>query len=74
MLKWSEMWARVIPWLDVDDTDDRRLQTETADMEREQHALAPFIADQTEYLISKGSVNGFSSQLRMGFQRRSAEQ
>lgn len=71
MPKWSEMLARLIPWLDTDDADERRrLHEESADIEREQQALAPFIADQTEYLVRKGQLNGFSNQLRLGFQQR----
>jgi hypothetical protein len=75
MPKWSEMLARLIPWLDTDDGDaDRQVRDETADMQREQQELAPFIADQTEYLISKGQVNGFSGQLRLGFQQRATQE
>lgn len=75
MPKWSEMLTRLIPWLVPGDTDDeRQLQEETLTGEREQHELAPYIADQTEYLISKGLINGFSGQLRLGFERRSAEE
>ena len=71
MPKWSEMLARLIPWLDTDDADEhRRLRSETADIEREQEALAPFIADQTAYLEHRGRINGFSNQLRLGFQQR----
>jgi hypothetical protein len=69
------MLTRLIPWLDTEDGDEtRRLQAETAEMEREQHELAPFIADQTAYLVGKGKVNGFSNQLRLGFQQRATEQ
>lgn len=75
MPKWSDMLTRLIPWLDTDDADEqRRLRTETADIEREQQALAPFICDQTEYLVRKGQINGFSNQLRLGFQQRATEQ
>lgn len=75
MPKWSEMLTRLIPWLDTDDADERRrLSKESADLEREQQALAPFIADQTEYLVTKGQINGFSNQLRLGFERRATEQ
>lgn len=75
MPKWSEMLTRLIPWLDRDDADQHtQLRTETADIEREQEALAPFIADQTEYLVRKGTINGFSNQLRLGFQQRATEQ
>lgn len=71
MPKWSEMLARLIPWFDTDNAEEQqRLREETADLDREQRALAPFIADQTEYLVRRGSVNGFSSQLRLGFERR----
>jgi len=74
MTKWSEMLSRLIPWLEVDadDSDEQRqIRAETADMEREQQELAPLIADQTAYLMSKGQINGFSAQLRLGFQQRS---
>lgn len=74
MPKWSEMLTRLIPWLDRDDDQHAQLRTETADIEREQEALAPFIADQTEYLVHKGTINGFSKQLRLGFQQRATEQ
>lgn len=75
MPKWSDILTRLIPWLDTDDTEaHQRLRTETADMAREQQALAPFIADQTDYLVSKGTLNGFSKQLRLGFQQRPTEQ
>lgn len=76
MSKWSEMLARVIPWLDTGDSDvdEQRLREETADTAREQEALAPFIADQTAYLERKGKVNGFTQQLRDGFARKAAEQ
>lgn len=71
MPKWSDMLARLIPWLDTDDADEqRRLRDETADIAREQEALAPFIADQTAWLENKGRINGFSNQLRLGFQQR----
>lgn len=72
MPKWSEMLTRLIPWLDTDDADDdeRRLRDETVDLTREQEALAPFIADQTAYLEYRGRINGFSNQLRLGFQQR----
>lgn len=74
MPKWSDVLTRLIPWLDVDDGDDggeeRRLQEETASIEREQQALAPYIADQTAYLERKGRINGFTNQLRLGFQQR----
>lgn len=75
MPKWSEMLARLIPWLETDDAEEHeRLQAETADMKREQQELAPFIADQTAYLVSKGLVNGFSDQLRLGFQHQTAQE
>lgn len=71
MPKWSEMLARVIPWLDTEDADEQRqLREELADLEREQQTLAPYIADQTAYLVRKGKVNGFTRQLRMGFEQR----
>jgi hypothetical protein len=69
------MLSRLIPWLDTDDADEQQqLRAETADMEREQQELAPFIADQTAYLERKGRINGFSNQLRLGFQQKAAEQ
>lgn len=75
MPKWSDMLTRLIPWLDTEDADEtKRLREETAEMEREQHELAPLIADQTAYLVHKGKVNGFTNQLRLGFQRRATEQ
>jgi hypothetical protein len=75
MPKWSEMLSRLIPWLERDDdADHQQLREETATMEREQQALAPFIADQTEYLVRKGQINGFTRQLRIGFQQRVTEE
>ena len=75
MPKWSEMLARLIPWLDTADADEhRQLRTETADIEREQQALAPFIADQTAYLMEAGQVDGFTRQLQIGFRQRTAEE
>lgn len=75
MPKWSEILARLIPWLEFDDTQERQeLRSEIADIERNQQELAPLIADQTEYLLRRGEVNGFSSQLRLGFQQRATEQ
>lgn len=75
MPKWSEMLAKVIPWLDTgDDAEHRQLREEIADIEREQHELAPLIADQTEYLVRRAEINGFSKQLRLGFQRRATEE
>lgn len=73
MPKWSEMLARLIPWLDTDDSN-AGLREEVAETEREQAALAPLIADQTAYLEEKCRINGFSNQLRLGFEQRAAGQ
>lgn len=75
MPKWSEIVARIIPWLNTDDAHHgTQLRQETAALEKEQHELAPFIDDQTEYLTRRGAVNGFTDQLRLGFQQRATEQ
>jgi hypothetical protein len=69
------MLSRLIPWLDVHETEEHeQLRAEIADMEREQHELAPFIAEQTAYLVHRGQLNGFTRQLRLGFQQRPTEQ
>lgn len=70
MPKWSDMIAKLIPWLDTDAEDTRRLRDNSAAVRREQEALAPFIEAQTEYLVRKGEINGFTTQLQAGFQKR----
>lgn len=74
MQKWSEKLARVIPWLAREDDDTRRLCDVAAAVRREQQELAPAIKAQTDYLIRKGEINGFTRQLQVGFQRRLAEE
>lgn len=74
MPKWSEILARLVPWLDLDGGETSRIREGIAAVEREQREMEPIIADQTAYLISRDRLNGFSEQLRMGFQRRAAEQ
>jgi hypothetical protein len=37
---------------------------------REAEALAPVIDAQTEYLVRKGEINGFTRQLEAGFQKK----
>lgn len=72
MPKWSDMIAKLIPWLDTDHDEARRLRDKSAAVRREQEALAPFIEAQTDYLVKKGEVNGFTSQLQAGFQKKIA--
>ena len=74
MQKWSDMLARVIPWLDRGDEETRRLCDDAAAVRREQTEMAPAIADQTARLVEAGRVNGFTRQLRAGFQQRLAEE
>ena len=70
MPKWFEMAVRVFPWKTTERDDTRRLVGEAAKLADEQEALAPMIEDQTDYLVSKGEINGFTRQLQLGFQRR----
>lgn len=72
MPKWSDMLARVIPWFRTEDDDTRRLCDDAAAVRREQQQLAPFINAQTDYLVRKGELNGFTRQLRVGFERGTA--
>lgn len=72
MPKWSDVFAKLIPWLDTDAEETGRLRAKSAAVRREQEALAPFIEAQTEYLIQKGEVNGFTRQLQAGFQKKIA--
>lgn len=74
MLKWSEMLGRVIPWLDTgDDEADQAARAEAAEIRREQEDLAPIIAEQTAILVRRGQMNGFTRQLRAGFQGATGE-
>lgn len=70
MPKWSEMLTKLIPWRDTEDKDARRLRERAAAVRREQQALAPYIDAQTEYLVARGEVNGFTRQLRDGFRMK----
>lgn len=71
MLKWSEMLAKLIPWFDTDDVEEtRRVRDESAASLAAQEFLVPLIDAQTAYLVNKGEVNGFTRQLRLGFERR----
>lgn len=74
MPKWSDVFTRLLmPWSStVDEVDVEQIREECAEVRREQQALAPFIDAQTEYLVSKAELNGFTRQLRYGFQRRDA--
>lgn len=72
MPKWSDMAARVLPWIFAEGEDTRRFRDEAARLTAEQEALAPMIDEQTAYLVSKGELNGFTLQLQRGFQRRLA--
>lgn len=74
MQKWSDKLARVIPWLRTEDDDTRRLCDDAAAVRREQQKLAPIINAQTDYLVRKGEVNGFTRQLQIGFRKRLAEE
>lgn len=70
MLTWSERLARVIPWIFAEDADIRRIRDEAATISAEAEDLAPLIDRQTAYLVRKGQINGFTSQLQRGFQRK----
>ena len=70
MPKWSEMLARLIPWLDTNDDDGQQLHAAAAAVSQEQTDLAPYIDAQTDYLVRKGAINGFTAQLHAGFARR----
>lgn len=70
MQKWSDMLARVVPWFGREDEDTRRLCDDAAAVRREQQEMAPAIADQTARLVKAGQINGFTRQLRMGFEKR----
>lgn len=74
MQKWSDRLARVIPWLRTEDQDTRRLCDDAVAVRREQQELAPIINAQTAYLVGKGEVNGFTSQLQNGFRKKLAEE
>jgi hypothetical protein len=62
------MLTKLIPWLETGDDGDRHLREEAAAIREEQQALAPIIDAQTAYLVRKGEINGFTRQLRAGFQ------
>lgn len=71
MPKWSDMVGRLIPWTRTEDPDTRhRIVAEAQAVTDEQQALAPFIDEMTEYLVEKAEINGFTRQLRTGFERR----
>lgn len=72
MPKWSDVIARLMPSRRERSGETDRLCAEAADIAREQEALAPFIDEQTNYLVTKGEINGFTRQLRSGFARRLA--
>jgi hypothetical protein len=69
MTRWSEIMAKLIPWLDTD-ARDARVRKESERVRREAEALAPVIDAQTEYLVRKGEINGFTRQLEAGFQKK----
>lgn len=46
------------------------IRSEAAAVSQEQKILAPIIREQTDYLVEKGRINGFSRQLQIGFERR----
>jgi len=54
--------------------DTSALRAEAVEVTAEQRALAPLIDAQTDYLVKKAEINGFTRQLRAGFARRSAEE
>lgn len=67
MPKWSDLLTKLIPWLDTGDEEAERYRAQMAVVRREQQALAPIIDAQTEFLVTRGEVNGFTRQLREGF-------
>jgi len=67
------MLARAMPWRHVkEDEADRRVLKEAADDTAEQEALAPVIDAQSDFLTERGAINGFTRQLRAGFERKLA--
>lgn len=73
MTRWSKFVAGVKPWwvLPMHDHDGERKFIESVrDCEL---AIAPVIDAQTKYLVDRGELNGFSRQLRLGFESRRSE-
>lgn len=72
--KWCEVLARIIPRLRHDDDKARAAgltcREEAAAVSAAQRAIEPLITAQTEYLVRKGEINGFTRQLQTGFQRQ----
>lgn len=69
------MLARAIPWMRSTgkaDAESLRLREETAAITAEAEALAPAIKAQSEFLVERGEINGFTHQLRAGFARKLA--
>lgn len=69
MLTWFDLLTRLIR---QHDDDDASMRAEVTAVAEEQRALAPVIDAQTDYLVTKAELNGFTRQLRAGFHRRDA--
>ena len=70
MPKWSDMLARAIPWFRAEVDDTQRSIDDALSVRETAQAIAPAIQAQSDYMVRKGVVNGFTSQLTAGFQRR----
>lgn len=70
--KWCDVLSRIVPWLAPQCNDTQRLRDAAAVITAEQEALEPLIDVQTQQLEARRAKNGFTSQLRAGFQRRLA--
>lgn len=71
-MRWSDVVAHVAPWKSKHGDDDAARLADTVTVQQEQQQLSGTIADQTERLVKAGQINGFTEQLRLGFQRRLA--
>lgn len=71
MPKWSDVVAHMRPGR-RERSETKRVCEETAAATAEQEQLGQFIDAQTDYLVRKGEINGFTRQLRVGFARRLA--
>jgi hypothetical protein len=69
-MTWSEVLARIIPWLRAEE-DTTPLRDEAVSVRLQQQGMAVAIHEQSDYLVSRGRINGFTQQLTRGFQQRS---
>lgn len=65
------MVRRLLPWHHPPECDEA-IRAEARAARREAEELAPVDAAQADYLERRGTLNGFTRQLRIGFRERIA--